>query len=159
MTQNEASSFVLFTGEGHLALRSPTRKDAVALLDAKTGKVVRQVKLPCEWLTAARVVEDDVLLCVGYNTLYRIDCRKGTLLDRCDLEVTEGSDAIAFSPDGAYVASAGAAGLTLCDTQDGRAYRALATPSPLTRCAFSDDGTRIIAGDDAGRVYLFAVER
>jgi WD40 repeat protein len=157
VTQKKSSSFVLFTKGGDVVIQSPTKKSVVTVLDGKTGVPVRELKVPFEWTSAARMLDGDVLLCTEGRTLVRFEGDAAKPLDQCDLEIDEHPDSVAFSPDGRIAALASYTGLRLCGTRDGRLHAFAPTTVSLTKCAFSDDGTRVIAGDDAGRVYVFAV--
>ncbi len=66
---------------------------------------------------------------------------------------------IAVSRDGRYIASAGDDhALFLWDIEEGKRVSSFYADHPLTRCIFTIDGLRVIAGDAGGGVHFLKID-
>lgn len=134
---------VAFMSEGRQIL-SASRDRTVKLWDTATGRLLRTAQMagPSEWLSAIAISPDGSRVLSGTNTndVKLWDAATGRLLKTFK---TGSASTVAFSADGARIASGGAP-INVWDLASGRLIRTFNNPS--LSLVFSHDGSRLVSG-------------
>lgn len=158
--------FCLFTPDGRLVTRSGTNERELAFRNARTGDVVHTVALPGDYPGGARVAGRDLVLLVfdeelpgdGHAcTAVRIDLATGEITHQRSLGRLQGMEA-SFTPDGSRVAVACLGALEVYDTDSGLQVARYECGPNIREMRFTDDGRRIVIGDQAGRVHVLELD-
>lgn len=158
--------FCLFTPDGRLVTRSCEDERALAFWEPRTGAVVQTVALPGNWPAATRVAGHDLVTLVFDDTqrtdegwpctAVRIDLVTGAITQQRSLGRVRGMTA-SFSPDGSVLAVAHDGTLDVYDAATGERVATYENGPNVRELSFSDDGRRIVLGDQAGRVHILAL--
>jgi WD40 repeat protein len=158
--------FCLFTPDGRLVTRSCEDERALAFWEPRTGAVVQTVALPGNWPAATRVAGHDLVTLVFDDTqrteegwpctAVRIDLVTGAITQQRSLGRVRGMTA-SFSPDGSVLAVAHDGTLDVYDAATGERVATYENGPNTRELSFSDDGRRIVLGDQAGRVHILAL--
>jgi WD40 repeat protein len=164
---------VLFTPDGKRVITASLDK-TVRVWDAGTGACLRVLRLPShpgaegEFHAAALAPDGKTLAVAGLghhdggrrsSPVYLIDVEAGGILDGGVLRAHESPvEALAFSPDGKLLASAGdAKQIRVWDVQKRTCLHVLlGHQAPVKALAFSPDGTRLASGGDDKLVFLWS---
>jgi WD40 repeat protein len=158
--------FCLFTPDGRLVTRSGEDERELAFWDPRTGAVVQTVELPGNYPTETRLAGRELVTLVfdeagktdeGWPcTAVRIDLATGTVAYRRALGRLPMN--AAFSPDGWRLATAGPGALDVYDVATGDRVAHHACGAKVRELSFTDDGRRVVLGDEAGRVHILALD-
>jgi hypothetical protein len=158
--------FCLFTPDGRLVTRSGEDERELAFWDPRTGAVVQTVELPGNYPVATRLAGRDLVMLVFEEadktadgrpcTAVRIDLATGEVTHRRALGRLPMN--AAFSPDGSRLARPARARWTCTTRPRASASRSYACGARVRELSFSDDGQRIVLGDEAGRVHVLTLD-
>lgn len=156
--------FYLMRSDGRVVTRSGDREDEIVVLDPADGRVETSVRFDGDWVPAARLLDDTTLIAAVSSTsrskveLLRIDLEAGEIREQLSLLVFKSARSICIAPHGRWVAATDDEAVVLIDGHTGEELGRYEAGSEVQECGCSPDGRRIIAGDDAGRVHILAVE-
>jgi WD40 repeat protein len=162
-----------FTADGARVV-SASRDKALKLIDGMTGRLVDDVNRAREPLLCLAAFSRENLVVVGSDSgslrLHRMEPRGGRLAEGDDKELSfvreldrlpGAVQALAFSPDGAWIAAGGDAGeIRVFRAKDGRRMATVSGKTgPVFALAFSPDGTRVAAGGQDGKIRIYDAEK
>ncbi len=147
---------------GELVTRSGTDERELLVYRTRENEVVRTIRFPGDYVLAPRLLRDGSLAAVATNDksgktlLFQADLDEGRILKTVELSRAE--NPICIAPDGRFLIVSEADALVLLDGASGEALDRYELGSVPRECALSDDGRRVLAGDDAGRVHILSIE-
>jgi WD40 repeat protein/DNA-binding SARP family transcriptional activator len=150
-------SGVASTPDGSLVAGSLGRNGpgSVKLWDGRTGKLLRTIAGWEPWPAVALSPDGKLLVGLSGLAILRVlDVSSGRLVFSTPAASGQGR-AVAFSPDGTELATAGGDGGSVWDARSGKRIARLRGASAIGAIAFSPDGTRIATGGDDGTVRLW----
>lgn len=130
---------VIFSPDNKLLISSGYDRNLI-VWNAATGKIQRKIELPL-WSIALTFAPDGTLAAACQDgTIEVLNVEKGTKLRKFSIEY--GINAVAFSPDGQYLITAGP--VTIWNYKTGEKLKSLQSPGGISGLAVSPDGKSII---------------
>jgi WD40 repeat protein len=143
-----------------LVTQCPTRSAALTFWHAPTGEILAEIDLEHSDFAIQRVVENRWLLGMSWSNetkqiAVRIDLQKGHVFESVVLDGNLWQ--AVFSDNGELIATTSDDTFRILDAHTGATLAEQHLGSRARNCAFGVSDTRVVIGDEAGRVHIFAL--